>query len=77
MQHTNITQYIESFIGGDKLYIIMEYADGGDLSAYIKKQKDAGRSFMEEDVMRIFVQICLVYLNYFYHLHMLIYILLQ
>ena len=28
MTHSNITTYIESFIEGDKLYIVMEYADG-------------------------------------------------
>jgi serine/threonine protein kinase len=28
MTHSNITTYIESFIEFDKLYIVMEYADG-------------------------------------------------
>lgn len=32
MNHSNITKYIESFMEGEKLYIVMEYADGGDLT---------------------------------------------
>ena len=32
MHHSNITMYIESFVESSKLYIVMEFADGIDLS---------------------------------------------
>lgn len=59
MSHSNIVQHRESFIKNDKLFIVMEYADGGDLAMFIKKRKDSHRSFSEEEVMQLFVQICL------------------
>ena len=35
MNHSNITRYIESFQDRHKLFIVMEYADGGDLTGNI------------------------------------------
>jgi serine/threonine protein kinase len=59
MNHSNITMYVESFVENSKLYIVMEHADGGDLSSAIQKRKTEGKCWNEEEVMRIFVQICL------------------
>jgi serine/threonine protein kinase len=59
MNHSNITSYIESFVESSKLYIVMEHADGGDLSAAIAKRKTDNKFYCEEEAMRIFVQICL------------------
>jgi NIMA (never in mitosis gene a)-related kinase 1/4/5 len=75
MHHSNIAMYVESFVDNSKLYIVMEYADGGDLSAAIQRKKTAvppggggggeiagpssGVGWNEDEVMRIFVQICL------------------
>ena len=59
MSHSNIVLYIESFVEGPKLYIVMEYADGGDLSGLVSAKKASGSRWSEEEVMRIFVQICL------------------
>ena len=59
MNHSNITMYIESFVENSKLYIVMENADGGDLSTAIQNRKKSGKFWDEEEVMRIFVQICL------------------
>ena len=39
------------------LNIVMEYADGGDLTNYIKKQKS--RYMPEQQVLHLFVQISL------------------
>ena len=33
--------YVESFMEGPKLYIVMEYADNGDLATQIKRRSDA------------------------------------
>ena len=59
MQHSNITMYIESFVEGSKLYIVMEFADGGDLSRAIANRKETSRFWQENELMRILVQICL------------------
>ena len=59
MSHSNITMYVESFVESSKLYIVMEHADGGDLTAAIAKRKKSGQRWPEEEVMRIFVQLCL------------------
>ena len=62
LDHPNIVKYYKSFREGDKLYIIMEYFDNGDLDDYInvlrneKKQK-------KEEIWNIFYQ-CISGLNY-------------
>ncbi|NXS19210.1 PAK3 kinase, partial [Mystacornis crossleyi] len=35
--HPNIVNYLDSYLVGDKLWIIMEYMDGGPLSSVIKE----------------------------------------
>ena len=36
--HKHIVRYVDSFIaGGNKLYLIMEYCDKGDLQEYLKR----------------------------------------
>ena len=59
MSHSNITMYIESFVENSKLYIVMEHADGGDLTGAIAKRRKSGIRWPEDEVMRIFVQLCL------------------
>ncbi|NXK62072.1 PAK3 kinase, partial [Sylvietta virens] len=36
-KHPNIINYLDSYLVGDKLWIIMEYMDGGTLSSVIKE----------------------------------------
>ena len=51
-----IVKYIESFEDDGVLYIVMEYADGGDLSMMLNER----RSHLQEDeVMHYFIQIVL------------------
>lgn len=59
MHHSNIAMYVESFIEGSRLYIVMEFADGGDLSGAIQRRKDSKTKWPENEVMRMFVQVCL------------------
>lgn len=59
LKHPNIIAYINSFSEGSRMYIVMEYADGGDLAAKIKERKDSNTHFEEWEVMRIFVQLVL------------------
>lgn len=55
LQHPNIVHYHNSFQEGSKLYIVMEYVDGGDLMSYISDRKN--RFLTEEAILRIFIQI--------------------
>ena len=60
LDHPNITKFIESFEHVNKIYIIMEYADGGDLATKIKKQKrELRKPFSEEQILTYFIQVCL------------------
>ena len=57
LNHPNIVKYVESFQENGRLYIVMEYADGGDLSQLIERR---GRKLLSEsDVMHYFIQIAL------------------
>ena len=65
LHHPNITKYIESFEEAGKLYIVMEYANGGDLFTKVQERKKARRLFTEDEVMFYFTQICLAV----FHMH--------
>ncbi|KAH0789248.1 CAMK family protein kinase [Histomonas meleagridis] len=56
LHHPNIVAYKGSFIEDNKLYIMMEYVDGGDLG---QKIKNATAPFEESQILNWFVQICL------------------
>ena len=56
--HPNIIRFREVYkTRKGKLCIVMDYADGGDLTAAIKGQR--GRFFPEEKIVDWFVQMCL------------------
>lgn len=59
LKHPNIVEYCESFLEGQMLCIVMEYADGGDLSHLIKGRKAASEIICESEALKIFGQICL------------------
>lgn len=48
ISHPNIIRLHTSFVDNEYLYMVMEYAEGGDLLTLIKKQKDAGKFFSEK-----------------------------
>mmetsp|Transcript_16830 Transcript_16830/g.27674 ORF Transcript_16830/g.27674 Transcript_16830/m.27674 type:complete len:473 (-) Transcript_16830:374-1792(-) len=50
--------YYEAFCEGDKIYIVTEYAENGDLSRKVKKYKSKGQTFDESLVWSIFWQLC-------------------
>ena len=53
LQHPNIVKFIETFkTKKGKLCIVMDFADGGDLSDKIKEQR--GRLFSEQYVLDMF-----------------------
>ena len=58
LNHPNLIQYYKSFIHKSKLCIIMEYADGGDLSAKIEIHSKQNRLIPENDIWNLFLQLC-------------------
>ncbi|GET88423.1 protein kinase, putative [Leishmania tarentolae] len=57
LNHPNITRYVDHFEHKGSLFIVMEYANGGDLYMRIKQQQ--GQLFSEKKILRFFGQICL------------------
>ncbi|KAJ8614463.1 hypothetical protein CTAYLR_000836 [Chrysophaeum taylorii] len=71
LDHPNVVGFYDSFVDtdpveGNCLNIVMEYCDGGDLDAAIKRRRNLGKPFAELHVMRIFVQLTLA-LKYIHH----------
>eukprot|EP00745_Piridium_sociabile_P034730 TRINITY_DN59970_c0_g1_i1.p1 TRINITY_DN59970_c0_g1~~TRINITY_DN59970_c0_g1_i1.p1 ORF type:complete len:393 (-),score=55.57 TRINITY_DN59970_c0_g1_i1:158-1168(-) len=71
LRHPYIISYRESFIEDQKLYIIMDYAEGGDLYTKIQSQKKTGKYFNEAQILRWFTQaaLSLKYMHDRYILH--------
>jgi NIMA (never in mitosis gene a)-related kinase len=57
LNHPNITRYVDHFEYNGSLFIVMEFANGGDLMGKIQARK--GVRFSEAEVMHYFLQICL------------------
>uniref|UniRef100_A0A8C3W3S8 non-specific serine/threonine protein kinase n=1 Tax=Catagonus wagneri TaxID=51154 RepID=A0A8C3W3S8_9CETA len=57
MKHPNIVTFFSSFQENNRLFIVMEYCDGGDLMKRIKRQR--GVLFSEDQILSWFVQISL------------------
>ena len=64
LRHPNIVGYVESFTqrktqrgDGPTLCIVMEFCDGGDLEAHLKRRR--GKLLPEHAVLDLFVQVCL------------------
>ncbi|PNI43588.1 NEK5 isoform 2 [Pan troglodytes] len=57
MKHPNIVAFFSSFQENGRLFIVMEYCDGGDLMKRINRQR--GVLFSEDQILGWFVQISL------------------
>ncbi|XP_052607744.1 serine/threonine-protein kinase Nek5 isoform X2 [Peromyscus californicus insignis] len=57
MKHPNIVTFFSAFQGNSRLFIVMEYCDGGDLLQRIQRQR--GELFSEDQILGWFVQISL------------------
>ena len=55
LRHNNIVQYYNSFVdsGHERLCIIMEYCNGGDLFGLISQHRDRQERFSADDVLSI------------------------
>lgn len=56
LKHPNIVRYEECVQAGSVLYIVMEYADGGDLYERVRALENP---MPEDEVLNLFAQICL------------------
>jgi len=59
MHHPNVVSHKESWVDGQFLFLVMEYADGGELENRIKDQRKTGHYFTENQILDWFTQICL------------------
>ena len=67
LDHPNIVKYYKSFRDDDKIYIIMEYFDNGDLEDYIDVLKYRKNQDKKEEIWNIFYQ-CMSGLHYIHSL---------
>jgi len=59
LSHPNIIGYDDAFVCGERLCIVMEYADRGDLSASIERRRASGHRYHEREAMAVFSQLAL------------------
>ena len=59
ISHFNVIKYCDAFVERNNLYIVMEYAEHGDIFRQITKKKEANKYMREEVVWVYFLQICL------------------
>ena len=57
--HPCILAFIESFVQDDRLHLITEYMDFGDLEIELRKRRQQMKHFSESTVYFLFVQLCL------------------
>ena len=60
LHHPNIVKYYDRIIDkkNTKLFIVMEYCPGGDLSQLIKRNRQTNQYFSEDIIWKIFSQVC-------------------
>lgn len=54
----NIVSYCDAFTEKDNLYIIMEFAEGGDIGRQIEKFKKANKYIKEDTIWSYVIQMC-------------------
>jgi len=57
-EHPNVIKYLDSFIDGNELIIVFEWAAAGDLKRQIRKAQERAVHFDERVVWKYFSQIC-------------------
>ena len=50
IEHPHLIRYHKSFVEEEQLYILMDYAEEGDLQKLIERQKLRKRYFAEKDL---------------------------
>lgn len=57
LKHPHVIRYFHSFIEDEFLYILMEYADNGDLYRLMKNRREIKRNFKEDEIWSIAYEI--------------------
>ena len=70
LHHPNIIRYGECHVSRDRIVIVMEYADGGDLCGKIKAKAAMGARFRPAEAARLFSQTALA-IKYLHDRHIL------
>nr|CAB3264289.1 serine/threonine-protein kinase Nek4 [Phallusia mammillata] len=71
LKHPNIISYKDSFESDDGfLYIVMGFAEGGDLYTKLREHRDINEFLTEVQIVRWFIQICMA-LQYLHQKHIL------
>ena len=57
IKHRNVVRYVDCFMSGEYLYLIMEFCDKGDMDHYIRR---AGKSLdiPENRIWKFLLQMC-------------------
>jgi NIMA (never in mitosis gene a)-related kinase len=58
LKHPNIVNCHKYYLENNKIDIIMEYEEGGDLSNKINEQKNKKKYFEEKEIIEWFIEIC-------------------
>eukprot|EP00730_Choanoeca_flexa_P002840 TRINITY_DN11199_c0_g3_i3.p1 TRINITY_DN11199_c0_g3~~TRINITY_DN11199_c0_g3_i3.p1 ORF type:complete len:736 (+),score=150.32 TRINITY_DN11199_c0_g3_i3:206-2413(+) len=58
LKHPHIIRYIDSGMSSTRLWIIMDYATGGDLDEYITKRRETKTYMRPEQALGMFAQTC-------------------
>ena len=60
IDHQNVVRYVKTFEGtlGDRVYLVMELVEGADLLEVVESYTEKGRTFEEEKLWSIMVQLC-------------------
>jgi hypothetical protein len=59
IKHNNIVRYCDAFVERDSLYIVMEFAEHGDISRQVDKFKKANKYIKEETIWCYLLQMLL------------------
>ena len=60
LNHPNIVNVIEVYkTKNQKIYVVMDHCQGGDLLSEIKKQQKKEQLWTEEAILNLFAQICM------------------
>lgn len=58
LDHKHIIRYFESFLSADNLYIVMEYAEKGDLATAMQHKRNLNQKYREVELWALFRILC-------------------
>ena len=60
LRHPSVVRYHKAFQESGHLYIVMELLEGASLYEHVSSLKEKGQRFTEEQIWRMFLQVCRV-----------------